>query len=436
MRWLLGSDIFGREPNLFYGWRIAGVAFAAHFVASGLSFYALPRLLVPLADEFAGGDRGPVALLIPAMSLPGLIAGPIVGRAIAKNSLRTVMSLGALLLGLGFLAASQVQTLWQLLLVYALAVPFAVAGLSNIGANSLVSNWFDRRRPMAVGVAQFGLSVCGAVTPFFVGWTLASGGWRGTYLWFAGIALATAPLMWMLVKDRPQDLGLHPDGEEPEAASAPSAGRSAASGAAAILSFGEAVRDSRLWLVGCAAGLAFSGTTALLQNMHAISTDAGYSAEQADWILAIMAVGAAVGKLVFGALGVRFGERTAFMIAVAGEGVGLALLPSATDSFTFLASLALGFGLAVGGVMPAMAALLARLFGAEHFAVVMGYVSPILIPFQMIGAPLAAWVYDRDGSYDPAIYGFVAACGLAVVALLALRDRAPLQDAAAVNHGR
>lgn len=400
---------------MFYGWRIVGVAFVAHFVASGLGFYALPRLLVPLAEEFAGGERGPVALLIPAMSLPGLIASPLVGRAIARFGLRRVMGASALLFGLGFAAASQVGALWHLVVVYALVVPLAVSGLSAIGANSLVTNWFDRRRPLAIGIAQFGLSVCGAVVTFFIGWTLAHGGWRSTYVWFAGIALATAPLLWLFVRERPEDLGLHPDGD---AEAHPSA---AARAAAPPLTFREAFADQRLWGVGCAAGLAFCGMTALLQNAHAISTDAGHSAQQADWVLATMAVGAACGKLLFGAVGVRLGERAAFAIAVGGEGVGLALLPSASASFPLLVSLALLFGLALGGVMPAMAALLARLYGAHQFAVVMGYVAPILIPFQMVGAPIAAWVYDRTGSYDLAIYGFVGACAVAIAALLGLR---------------
>lgn len=410
---------------MFYGWRIVGVAFAAHFVASGLGFYALPRLLVPLAEEFSAGDRGPVALMIPAMSLPGLIVSPLVGRAIVRFSLRTVMSLGAAVYALGFAVATQVQELWQLVAVYALVVPFAVASLSAIGANSLVANWFDRRRALAMGVAQFGLSVCGAVVTFFVGWTLTMGGWRTTYTWFAGVALVAAPLLWWFIRDRPEELGLEPDGE-----SGGGAGGAVRPPPVPAPTFAEAMRDRTLWLVGCAAGLAFSGVTALLQNAHAIATDAGHSAQQADWVLAVMAVGAAFGKLLFGFLGVRFGERGAFVTAVVGEGIGLAVLPVASTSIVWLLALALVFGLALGGVMPTMAALLARLHGSQHFAVVMGYVTPILIPFQMVGAPIAAWVYDRTGSYDLALYGFVGACVLAVSALLAIREAAPVAEGA------
>ena len=61
---------------MFYGWRMVGVAFGAHFVASGLGFWALPRLMLPLAEEFTNGDRGPITLLVTAMSLAGFVVSP------------------------------------------------------------------------------------------------------------------------------------------------------------------------------------------------------------------------------------------------------------------------------------------------------------------------------------------------------------------------
>jgi len=400
---------------MFYGWRMVGVAFGAQFVASGLGFYGLPRLLVPLADEFADGERAAVALLVPAMSLPGLVVAPLIGRAIARFPLHVVMPVGAGAMGLGFLIASRVTELWQLMAVYALAVPIGVSALGMIGASALVANWFDRRRPLALGISQFGLSIAGAASTFFIGWTLAQGGWRGTYLWFAGIALVTCPLLWLSITDHPRQKGLQPDGaDEPGDAAH-------AVGAAGSITFAQAMRDPRLWLIGMAAGLCFSGTTAILQNIHAFTTDAGHAQSEADVVLATLALGAALGKLVFGALGMRLGERAAFWIAIVGQGLGQAMLPAASASLTTLIAVALVFGLALGGVMPALSALLARIYGAAQFGPVMGYVAPMLIPFQMVGAPIAAFVYDQTGSYDMAIYGFVVACAVAAVALVPLR---------------
>ena len=411
---------------MFYGWRMVGVAFFAHFVASGLSFYALPRLLVPLAEHFSGGERSGVALLVAAMSLPGLVVSPVVGLAVSRIRLRVVLSCGAVVLGIGFALASRVEALWQLAVIYAVALPFGVTAMSGIGANALVTNWFDRRRPIALGTAQFGLSLSGAAATFFIGWTLANGGWRGTYVWFSGIALAAAPLLWLAIRDRPSDLGLAPDGDPVESSDAGPA-------TAPPFTMKQAFGDRDLWLVGLAAGLCFAATTAVLQNIHALATDAGHSATRADTVLAALAIGAAFGKLLFGALGVRLGERTAFVVAIVGQGVGVGLLPAASHSFPLLIGLVVSFGLALGGLMPSLAALLARLYGPLRFGPVMGYVGPLLIPFQMIGAPVAAWVYDETGSYDLALYGFVLCCMAAAVLLTPVRMHTEAQETMAAT---
>ena len=399
---------------MFYGWRMVGVAFGAHLVASGLAFYALPRLMVPLADEFTNGDRTGIAFLVLAMSLPGILVGPLIGRVLTRYPLRVVMAIAAGVMGVGFVAATQATALWHLMLVYALAVPVGVSAISGVGANALVANWFDRRRPLALGVSQFGLSIAGALVVFFISWTLDLGGWRATYAAFAALAFLTAPILYATITDRPSDRGLHPDGEEPHDPTPTSA---------TSWTFGEAFRDRNLWLAGLTAGLCFAGATGMIQNGHAFATDAGHADSQADFVLAALSVGAAFGKLVFGALGVRFGERASMGVAVVSQGVFMALLPSAAHSLSLLLVTVLGLGLALGGIMPSLSALLARLYGAERFAAAMGYIAPMMIPIQMVGAPIAAFVSDRTGSYDLAIYGFALACGAALLLLLQIQAR-------------
>jgi len=400
---------------MFYGWRMVGVAFGAHFVASGLGFWALPRLMLPLADEFTDGDRGPITLLVTAMSLAGFVVSPLIGQLLTRYPLKVMMPLAAVVMGLGLLAGSQATALWQLMLIYATAVSIGVSTLSAIGANTLVANWFDRLRPLALGVSQFGLSIPGAVMAFAISWTLDLGGWQATYAILGVAAILAAPLLLASINDRPSDRGMYPDGEPPppEAETTPAETIS--------WSFADALRDRNLWLAGMTAGLCFAGATAMIQNAFALVTDAGHTDADANLVLVAMSVGAAFGKLLFGALGVRIGEKASLGVAVVGEGVFLALLPAVTASPILLAGVGLGLGLTLGGVMPALAALIARLYGTGRFAAAMGYVGPVMIPFQMLGPPVAGYVFDRTGSYDLAIYGFVAACVLALVLLLRIR---------------
>ncbi|MFP6605500.1 MAG: MFS transporter [Myxococcota bacterium] len=398
---------------MFYGWRMVGVAFGAHFVASGLGFWALPRLMLPLAEEFTNGDRGPITLLITAMSLAGFVVSPLIGQLLTHYRLKVMMPIAAVLMGLGLLAGSQATALWQLMVVYATAVSVGVSVLSAIGANTLVANWFDRLRPLALGISQFGLSIPGAVIAFVITWTLDLGGWQATYAVLGCAAILLAPLLLASISDRPSDRGLHPDGEPPPPDATPTETTS--------WTFADALRDRNLWLAGMTAGLCFAGATAMIQNAFALATDAGHTDSEANFVLVAMSVGAAFGKLLFGVLGVRIGEKASLGVAVVGEGVFLAVLPIAAGSPTLLAGVGLGLGLTLGGVMPALAALIARLYGTARFAAAMGYVGPMMIPFQMLGAPAAGYVFDRTGSYDLAIYGFVVACAFALLLLLRIR---------------
>jgi MFS family permease len=398
---------------LFYGWRMVGVAFGAHFVASGLGFYALSRLQLPLAEAYTDGDRGPIAMIAAVMSLAGFIVSPLVGNLLTKHPLKQMMSASAAVMALGFAIATQATALWHLMVIYGVALPFAVSTMSAIGGNALVANWFDRLRPLAIGIAQFGISIAGAVIAYLISWTLGVGGLSATYAVFAGVALFTAPVLWLTVVDRPSDRGLEPDGDPKEPGETPPQ--------APPWTLQEALGDLNLWLAGIVAGLCFAGATGMLMNAYGLATDAGYDDTQANSILAIMSVGAAFGKLVFGWLGVRIGEKASLAVAAVGEAICLASLPSATGSFALLATVSLGLGLALGGVMPAMSALLARLYGTHRFSSAMGYVGPVMIPFQMLGAPAAGFVYDQTGSYDLACYAFTVACGLAALLLLRIR---------------
>ncbi len=399
---------------MFYGWRMVAVAFAAHGLSTGLGFYALPRLLVPLADEFAGGQRTAVSMLAVAISLATVVAAPIVGVALSRFPLRALMPCGAVCLGLGFAAASQATALWHLALIYSSAVPIAILALSSLGANALVANWFDRRRPLALGIAQLGLAFAGAFVTYFISWTLASGGSsRRTYGWFAIIALLAAPLLWATIRDRPADIGLHPDGREH--------GADPMQARAAAPSFTQALRDRNLWRVSVLAGLAYCGTTGWMQNAHAFATDAGFAVSAADTLFASISLGAALGKVAIGWLGVRFGEQAALWIALAIEFVALAIWPAALPSLPLLLGVGLAFGIALGGLSPAISALLARIYGSESLGPVLGYMTPMLVPFQMVGAPVASAVRDWTGAYDLALYGFAASSLVAALLLSSVR---------------
>lgn len=404
---------------MFYGWRMVAVAFMANFVWAGLGYYALPRLGPALAEAFSGGVTGATMLMSASMGAAFFI-GPLVGRAAGRYPLRRLMVLGTLVMGLGFTLASQAGSLWQLYLVYSIAIPIGAQATSTIGASSLVTNWFSDRRALALGTAQVGLSLAGVLVVHAITFGLEWVSWRGIYLLFAGACFLMAPLYAFGITSRPSERGLHPDGFTPPAPAA-SAEPIARERRPPLPSARELYRDRNVILVSAAVGLVYLGSSGLISQLYFLAIDAGYEGSTRDWIVSAMPLGAVAGKLLFGWLGTRIGERGALLVLCAtqlttlvGIWTGQALLPVIWTS-------CLLFGMAGGGVMTLANAVVARLFGTRGFGPAMGVVAGLLVPFQIGGVPVAGLIRDWTGSYDGAMALFVCASALAGLAVSMLR---------------
>ena len=419
----------GRSSKLFYGWVIVGLAFVVQFVAAGALFQCFPVFLLPLADEFGLG-RAQAALPPVAMMTAGIVISPIIGVAVSRFPIRNVMLVGALAMSLGFLWLSQATAYWQILLGYGIAGPTALGALGAISCNTLIVNWFERRRAFALGVAMIGMSISGAVVIPIASWGVEEWGWRAVYQFFAIEGLALMPLIGWLVVSRPEDMGLAADGEAgpAERVLADNKEEAEPSSVASLLA------APTLWLIGATCGLAFFGALSILNHGIAFAVDRGIDPMRAAGLLSMMSIGAASGKLVFGWLSDRLGEKAALAIALALEFIGFLGLWGLTDYASLVAIGAL-FGLGLGGVAPLQAALLARVFGSVDFSRVMGLVAPLMIPFQVAGPPLAGWIYDTRGSYDQALWVFMATTVAAGIALAFLR-LPPVADAAAAKTER
>ncbi|MFP8877622.1 MAG: MFS transporter [Myxococcota bacterium] len=384
-------------------WILVGLVFLTQFVGNATGFYAFAVILPPAAEEFAV-SRARINMVPFALSVSGMVMAPLIGHAVNRVSIRLLMTLGALFMGLTFLAMSRAESVWQLQLGYALGISFASNTLMGVAATTLLVRWFDEKRALALGVAGVGISLAGFVmTPITAGWVEAYG-WRGTFQIFALGAFLLAPLVaWLTVGD-PRDRGLRPYGRS----ETPASPDSVASSAPAVepLSTREALGVPALWWIAVATGISLLAVSGVITHAVSLGTDAGYDPVASAYLLSAAAGAAALGKLLFGWLAERLGEREAFALATVLHTLGLLGMAESRDSYPLLLTTYALFGLGMGGITPLMAALLARAFGPVHFGPVMGLAGPILIVFQSMGPPLLGYVYDTWGDYGPGLWGF------------------------------
>ena len=175
---------------MFYGWRIVSVVFLTHFISVGLVFYSYGVFFKSLATEF-GGSRFGIATGMAVMQVGIAAVSPYLGRLVDRGSIRHIMCGGALLMAIGFAAASRIEALWQFYVIMGTLLALGSVMLGAIPGSTAVANWFSTRRGIALGVAGMGISLSGlAMAPVATG-LIESIGWRNTFLVYAVVTLLT-----------------------------------------------------------------------------------------------------------------------------------------------------------------------------------------------------------------------------------------------------
>ena len=403
---------------MFYGWVIVAVTFLTQFAVMGTVFYSFGILMKPLAAEIGGDSRLGVSLAIPLMFVVGGLVSPFVGREVDRRPIRWIMLVGAGLFVVGFLGLSRVRSLLEFYLAFGVVLALATALLGGLTNTALVANWFIRRRGTALGISQVGVSISGMVMAYLTSWLVGAFGWRDTSVVFALVPmLVLVPLILLLVIDRPEDRGLQPDGDP---ASPTPLDLAATESELNDWTTARALREPSLWMIALIIGLCFASNGAVILGIYPHVTDIGYSETQAAAVLAVMAGAAALGKPAFGWLSDHASRRVATWLSIALQFGGLLMIMYAPSHPALLAASAL-FGVGYGGVLPLWGVLVGAIYGRRVFGRIMGLMGPLLVPFELLGIPFAAWVFDRTGSYDSAFATFLGLYALAALLVVFLR---------------
>ena len=404
-------------PGLFYGWWMVAMAFVAQGLSAGCTTY-LPGLFVkPMAEEF-GSERGTISLGLSAASLTMGALSPFLGSALDRRPIRAVMAAGALAVATSFLLMASAPRLWLVGAAYATLTAFGAIAAGPLSGSKLVANWFEATRGRALGVASMGTSAGGAALPPLAAAAIEAWGWRGALAALgAAVAALAVPLIWLLVRNRPEDHGLLPDGAAPGAAHATAFEQAAP---APQLTVGEVLGDRNFWAIGLAVGLSFAILGGMLVTLHPFATDRGIDGARAAYLFTILSISGIVGKLVFGILADRTSKRALMAVAIAMTGAFLLMLLSEPGYATLAAGCAFA-GLALGGFLPIWGALIAECWGRASFARVMGLMGPLMTPLTMSSVALPGMVFDRTGSYALAFQIFLGAFAVAAACLLLLR---------------
>ena len=403
----------------FHGWKIVLVSFLALFVSVGFGFYSFGAFFVALTEEFGGGRTG-VGVGLALFGITNGLVAPFLGSALDRGHAKRIMLWGAWLLALGLLLTAAVRNLVQFYLVLGTLLSLGAALIGGVTASTLVANWYVRKRAMALGIATMGISLSGVVMAPVATRLISLVGWRGTFVIYGGLTLLfVVPAVRRWVVDRPEDIGLHPDGD----VTSPVAGWAPApitSSPPSRPHWTEPLRSRNFWVIALVVSMNFCANSAILTHIIAHGMDLGFPPLRASYGLSIIAAMGVLGKVVFGWIGDRLSGRGALWLAIGLQASGSTGLLQA-ESYSALLSAAAVFGLGMGGMMPLWGTLIGACFGRRSFGRVMGLMSPILLPIQILGVPFAGYVFDRSGTYDLAFAVFICMYISAMLVLFLLR---------------
>ena len=407
------------SPRVFYGWYIVAVCFLCWFAADAFGWYTFGIFLGPISKEL-GWTTVMLTGALTLRTIIGGLSGPIVGPlADTRYGARILMTVGVLVAGAVPLLVSRVQTLWQFYLIYGVFGAMAMVGFGGLVTNTVLAKWFIRRRGRAIGISAMGVSTAGMVFVPLVHFLIARVGWRTTLVLLAFIiwALTFFPVI-LLVRRRPEDMGLLPDGEARVKVEADPAIRVEAPALEETWTLKEALRTKTLWMLLLGFNLVGVAINGAFLHFYPFLVTEGFSANLATTALTVLALCAASVKLPWGVLAERIHVRHCATACYAGCTVSLAiLLHSHSVPFIFLSTIA--YGATLGGDMVIREVVYANYFGRTFLGTIRGVVMPLNL-VSVSGGPLfAAWLRDSTGSYQLpyTIFLIVAALGTFILYL-------------------
>jgi MFS family permease len=363
--------------------------------------------------------------------LVSALAAPLAGRWLDRHGPRGLMSLGSAVGAVLLLVWASVEDLWVFYLVWA-GIGLAMAATLYEPAFAVLAKWFERRRAQALLLVTLAGGLASTIFLPLSAWLVGDQGWRGALFALAAIlALLTIVPHALILRRRPADLGLLPDGVEPanspqeetaQAAQVPSEELKS-------VSLGAALRGSAFWLLAAAFFLGTLSQAAVYVHLIPYLAERGYGLGSAATLTGLIGASQVLGRVVVTFLEGRLPRDAVTAGVFALQAVALIVLIQSRSAVGVL-SFVLPFGAASGAVTLARATAVAEFYGPEHYGSIGGVVGMFVTGARTL-APVGAGAMSAAlGGYSLVLWTLTLGSALAAVSMfLAHRLVPPLRPA-------
>ena len=298
----------------------------------------------------------------------------------------------------------------------------AFTGSGFIIANAVLPKWFVRKRGRAMGIASMGSGLGPMVFPVITLFFITSMGWREAWVALAIICVVFQLPFMLLVRTRPEDMGLLPDG----AASVEelSGGEDGRQRIEHSFTRRQSMHLPVFWIVVLAVMLASIGFQGFQPNWVPYLQESGFSASVAVTGIALYGFFSGATRGVWGLLAERFAIRSLLMVQMTLTGASILILIYAANQAMVMAYMVIA-GMTMGGFFILQPLLVASYFGRAHLGAVYTAIMPFNTLAGAVAPVLVSTLRDSRGDYVLAFYLTIVAWMMAAVVVFASRPPVP-----------
>lgn len=400
-------------------WWLVIAGCITHAVNTGFAYFGMSAFFPPFEREF-GWSRTAISGAFSLARVEAGLLGPIEGYFVDRVGPRRIMYIGIVICVLGFLSLSQVNSLPMLYVSIVLGIVLGSSLGYHMPISLLIAKSFRERRSLAFGIFRMGPGISGPMVPF-VGWIVATWGWRNAAVISACILLTVGlPIAYFI--NRVAD-DLERQGELGGSATA-QGGHAPRSGGDPQFTLREVLRLRVFWFFSTAMALRHMVTEGVSVHFVILLVDRGWGMESAAGLLGLSTLIGAPARIGMGWLGDLLDKRTLVMSLLLVLSVSVLFMGWSAEPWLFMPCMVL-YSLAYGGLAALQEPIRADYFGTKAFATIQGVSRTVQTAGTFLGPLIAGLVYDLTQSYVIAFGIFALVSLIAILLMYAARQPRP-----------
>jgi sugar phosphate permease len=405
----------------FYGWLILGMCALGAFAATSIAGVVLGGIQGLIVED-TGWKRSTIGLAAAVGVWGSGLSAPWLGQLADRYGPRLLMPLGTLLLGLCLLVLGSSQSIWLFFLLAVLARAISQPLLIGVVPRTVAVHFFRRQRNTALACIGMFRPLSAAVLIQVIAAIALAYDWRVAFRCIGILSVLLTVPMLLIIRRRPEDVGLQPDGERGSSRVEVQRDREPATGSALTApawTARDALRTRAFWLIAITTFLSVTSESAIGFNLVPyLHEKANLSTVQAARILSLSTL-LAITSLAWGYVADKFSPRRCMIGAMlCGAGMVLSLFTVRSLLPAYLCGIAWGV---LNSAQVLIYMLLAQYFGQSSYGAITGVLRPFEAGGLGLGQSLGAILYDVTGSYSGLLSVALGAHLLAALLLFLVR---------------